>query len=63
MENTSGIPSVEIHFDTPITSPGLIVVEQLTFEKDLQGSFKVITLAVLYSDLRSPTERKGRDSS
>ena len=54
---------MEIHFDIPITSPGLIVVEQLTFEKDLQGSFKVITLAVLYSDLRSPTERKGRDSS
>lgn len=44
VENTSGIPSVEIHFDIPTTSPGLIVVEELTFEKDLQGSFKVIAM-------------------
>ena len=44
VENTSGIPSVEIHLDTPTTSPGLTVVEELTFEKDLQGTFKVITI-------------------
>ena len=35
---------MEIHFDIPTTSPGLIVVEELTFEKDLQGSFKVIAM-------------------